>query len=239
MDRFIRKYKDVNYKVQSSRKGIKTITIIFLLFIIILCAVFLSLGAEYKAIGGYCIIFTVLFCFFLYFFGWSIETKDNVVIVKKGIFVRARIPFKDLIAMEGYKETVHSSRQFSTEKIYKILIKYKKGKHIKHISVIYLKESVYSKIEFAKINEIRELINIFSRQGEIKEVGNIFNIQWELMENRKENPEYKNIRTEQEEKEIEDLLKLQGKREEKIIWIVLFAVIIIPIVTIVAFTIGF
>lgn len=230
MDRFIRKYKDVNYKVQSSRKIIRTKIIIFLLFIIILCACLLSLGHEYKSVAGF---FTFLFCFNLYFDVWSIETKDKVVIVKKGIFVRARIPFKDLIAMEGYKETTYGSNRYSTEEIYCILIKYKKGNHIKHISEIYFKKTAYYKIEYAKIDEIRELINIFSRQGAIKEVGNIFNTQWELMENRTENPEYKNIRTEQEEKEIEDLLNIQGKREEKIMWIIFFAAIIITIVIIV------
>lgn len=239
MDRFIRKYKDVDFKLQSSRKGIKKIKIIFLLFIIILCACFLGMGENWKTIVGYCSMSMVLFGLSLYFYDWSIETKDNVVIVKKVIFVRARIPFKDLIAMEGYKETIHSSKGRSTKNIYRLLIKYKKGNHIRHISVIYLEETSYNKREVAPINEIKELINIFSRQGKIKEVGNIFNTQWDLMENRKENPEYKNIRTEQEEKEIEDLLNIQRKREEKIIWIIIFAVIIIPIVTILAFTLEF
>lgn len=215
MNRIIRKYKDRDIKIQSSRKLVTIKWILFCTVIIMIIwtnILITSNSGETKSLYAILILMITLFCIDLYQRDWLIETKDNILFVRRWIF-KYKIPFRDLIDIEDdwwWHSKYHYKRNF-------LKIKYKKGNNIKNIQIDYLIEDIFIKWEYAEKSEVTELINIFFRCGE-------------LIEDREETnillSEYKDIRTEQEEKEIDDLLNKKQKIEGKVIWILICALVI-------------
>lgn len=214
MNRIIRKYKDRDIKIQSSRKNVAIKWIFFCVAIIMIWTIIIiSFGSgETKSLPVLSILMMILLGIDLYQTDWLLKTKDNILFVRRWIF-KYKIPFRELIDIEDdwwWNEKYKYKRNF-------LVIQYKKGKRIKNIQIDYLIEEAFIKREYAKKSEITELINIFFRGGE-------------LIENREKTnillSEYKDIRTEQEEKEIDDLLNKKKKIEGKVIWILICALII-------------
>ena len=223
MNNIIRKYKDRVINIQSSRILVRIQTIIY--FIIIIMTIYASiLGIKTNTSGAQelwklAIIMIGLFVLFLYQKDWSVKNENNILYVRKWIFTY-KIPYKDLIDIKQIESSIFRRDFHSCE--YLIII-YKKGKKLKLIEIEYL-----FKFEYVKKSQIMEFINTFFKSVE-------------LIENRKEsNPlltDYKNIRTEQEEKEIDNMLNLEKKiekmekvNEEKAIWIGICAFVILFII---------
>lgn len=213
MNRIIRKYKDRDIKIQSSRKIVAIKWILFCTVIIMIIwtnILITSSSVETKSLHAILILMITLLCIDLYQTDWLLKTKENILIVRKWIF-KYKIPFRELIDIED-KWWWHDNlkRNF-------LEIKYKKGNNIKNIQIDYLIKVPFIKWEYAKKSEVTELINIFFKGGE-------------LIEDREETnlllSEYKDIRTEQEEKEIDDLLNKKQKIEEKVIWILICVLVI-------------
>lgn len=215
MNDIIRKYKDKPINLQSSRKLVRTTYIIYCIIVIMIIGIIISIvktNARYENVWKSLILVTVIFLFNLYFIDWSVKTSNNILLVRKWIF-QYKIPFKDLINIQ---EDWGLDEDFWKYEF--IRIKYRKGKKIKNLRMDYLIKSPFLNFEYVKKSEIKELIHVFFIAGE-------------LIENRKESnvllPEYKNIRTEQEEKEIDDWLNKRKNNEEKIIWILISILVII------------
>lgn len=221
MNRIIRKYKDKGIKIQSSRKLVAIKWILFCMVVILIIwtnILIASSSGETKSLHAILIVMIILFCIDLYQTDWLLKTKNNILFVRKWIF-KYKIPFRELIDIED-KWWWHNNykRNF-------LEIKYKKGNNIKNIQINYLIKVHFIKWEYAKKDEVIELINIFFRGGE-------------LIEDREETnillSEYKDIRTEQEEKEIDDLLNKKQKNEGKVIWI-LICVLVISFIAFICF----
>ena len=214
MNRIIRKYKEGDIKIQSSRKNVTIKWIFFCVAIIMIWIIILIsfCSSETKSLPVLLIFMIILLGINLYQRDWSIETKDKILIVRRCIF-KYKIPFRDLIDIEDdwwWHSKYHYKRNF-------LKIKYKKGNNIKNIQIDYLIEDIFIKWEYAKKSEVTELINIFFRGGELIEDKERTNL---LLS------EYKDIRTEQEEKEIDDLLNKKQKTEEKVIWLLICTLVI-------------
>lgn len=210
MNNIIRKYKDKVINLQSSRKLVRIESIIYCIIIIMtICTIILCIKTNHpegQGLWGIAVIIIGLFCFYLYKTDWSVKNANNILYVRKWIFTH-EIPYKDLIDIKQSSELIHRSNFHWYEYL---SITYKKGKKIKQIKMDYLSDAPFFKFEYVKESQIIEFINTFLKSGE-------------LIENNKESnvllSEYKNIRTEQEEKEIDNILNKGKNNEEKVIWI--------------------
>lgn len=211
----IKKYKDVDMKIQSSRMKI----IIKLVPIIIVALIIFGIAFYSEGEGGLSIsdaikmisILLILLCVDLYITDWSAEIRDNVLFVRKWIF-KYKIPFENLISVrEEFNTRIGSNIHYES-----LIIEYKKENKIKHLKIQYLTKSPYMKIEYAKKSEISEFRKLFVHHIELRGT----NISDE---------NYKDIRTEREENELQDFINNKKKSEEKLMWIILFLVIIIPV----------
>lgn len=209
MKRIIRKSKDVDIQIQSSRKQVRIQCVFFVLLLcMIICSIILVTASDDnvgkpKSLYSIFILILILFCFDLYRIDWSLKTKNHILFIKKWIF-KYEIPFRDLIDI---KDDWWWSDSFKREFLD---IKYKKGNKMKFLKIDYLWKTPFLKFEYMNKNKITEFINIFFRCGE-------------LIDDKKENnillPDYKNIRTKEEEKELDDWLNKRNNNEEKIIWL--------------------
>jgi len=210
----ITKYKDVDYKLQSSRKRVKLTTILFFILIIIIFSLhFITEGAIPLQAS---LLFIILLCFYLFDKDWSISIENDILTVRKWIF-RFNIHIKDIINI------VDNVPEFSRDasRNYIILIIYKKGNQVRHLRLKYLYKEPFIKIEYAKEDEVSEFINIFVREEELINNKTETNIS---------DGNYRNIRTEQEKNELKDFLQNKKKSEEKIMWILLFGIIFVPVI---------
>ena len=168
----------------------------------------------------YCIkgslLFIIVLFVDLFYRDWSITFENDILTVRKWIF-KFNIPFEDLINIADTEHYVYRSRRH----YYEILIKYKKGNSIRHLRTTYFVKTPFFKIEYAKEDEVSEFINIFVREEELTNNKTETNIS---------DGNYRNIRTEREETELKDFLSKKKKTEEKIMWILLFAIIFVPVV---------
>jgi len=212
----IKKYNEVDMKIQSSRK----IIILKLMPIIIAAVIILGIVFNTETEGGLTLgnalkmitLLILIFSLDLYKTDWSIKIEDNMLFARKWIF-KYEIPLNNLISIREYSNNpVDSIVRYES-----LIIEYKKENNIKHLKIRYLTKSPYMKIEYAKKSEISELKKIFINQMELKET-NILDTN------------YKEIRTEKEENEFVDFIKKKKNSEEKLIWIILFTVIIVPVV---------
>ena len=214
MNRIIRKYKNIDMQLQTSRKQVRKITIfyILILFIIIWVTILVNYNID-KTINSrlllnmvqLILIWLVFIGFNLFIIDWSIKTQDNKLFIRRWIF-KSEIPFRDLIDIID-DWWYHESFKYNF-----IEIKYKKGNKVKYSKMYYLWEVPFLKYEFIKKSDITEFVNIFYRDGGTIEGLKETNI---LL------PEYKNIRTEEEEKEMDNLLNKIERKQEIGIWIIL------------------
>ena len=89
MNRIIRKYKDRDIKIQSSRKivAIKWILFCTVIIIIIWTNILITYSSvETKSLHAILILMITLFCIDLYQTDWLLKTKDNILFVRKWIF---------------------------------------------------------------------------------------------------------------------------------------------------------
>lgn len=214
----ITKYKDVDYKLQSSRKVLKKISSLYLIPI----AIFFTL--YFITEGGitldYCLKGSALFILILFvnlfYIDWSITFENDILTVRKWIF-KFNIPFENLINIEDKNYYVYKSRK----RYYEIIIKYKKGNSIRHLRTTYFVKTPFFPIEYAKVDEVSEFVNIFVKQEGVNHDKTEINIS---------DGNYRNIRSEREENELKDFLDKKKKAEEKIMWILLFAIIFVPVI---------
>ena len=191
MNNIIRKYKDVDIQIQSSRKQVKIQCIFFILILCMIIWAILLFNVNDNHIGKpslypCLIVWFVIFGFNLYNIDWTIKTENDTLFIKRWIF-RYNIPYRDLIDIQDKwwwwgKDNV--KRDF-------LEIKYKKGKMIRYLQIDYLVKTPFLKFEYMNKNKIIEFINIFLKGGDSIECikgSNVFL------------PEYKDFRTKQEEK---------------------------------------
>lgn len=198
---YIKKYKDKDIYIECSRKKISSLMIICL---VVLILVGFICGGVWECI--FILVFgLLLICSILEQNYWSIIAQNNALIVRT-IFQTYYIPFKDLINVRSrYKSGYRSG---SGGNAYRYLeIKYKKNKSIRTIALQYMQGRIF-KIEFVPKDKIYEFIRKFSSDESLKEEDGYFD-----------------IRTEEETREFEEILRKTSKRN---IIISISAIIIIP-----------
>ena len=215
MSRIVSKYKNVDFQLQSSRKIVRKKIVSVIILILVTIFIPFLVGIKERIIGVAC--FIVILCIDLLDTDWSINLENNILTVRKWFFTH-NIPLEDLIDIN--KDSFCTDTDALNRTSFCLLIKYKKGDKIRNLRIEYLRKKALSTVEYVKPNEMIEFINIFVHKGELEETNKANNL----------DVNYKNIRTQREEEELADFLNKKKKSEEKIIWIALIAVIIIPII---------
>ena len=207
MNNIIRKYKDVDMQMQSSRKQVKIQCIFFILILCMIIWAILLFNVNDNHIGKpslypCLIVWLVFFCFILYNIDWTIKTGNDTLFIKRWIF-KYNIPYRDLL-------DIQSKWWWDKDNVKRYFLE------IRYLQIDYFLKTPFLKFEYMNKDNIIEFINIFLKGGEPIEGVKESNV---LLS------EYKDIRTKQEEKEIDDFLNKKNKNEQIVMWIIFCALI--------------
>lgn len=218
---YIRKYKIGDIQLKSSRKNIIITNLIIGIVVIVLLIAYITEPVRFFGVIGLGLLIISLICNTEI---WSVKTENNILFVKTGL-TRYIIPFKDLIDIKLIKR-----RNFNSNEYTEILqIKYRKNNKIRYIELTYVRAlGPLFYIKLVNEDKIIAFTDKFST--------NRFS---------EEKDGYLNIRTQEEEKELEELLSnlLWNKDlqdiEPKKVTIIIISTIIITIGIILCFLIPY